>query len=174
MRALSWLTLATLLSAALAACSSQAANVSTSASSSAINCGQASAVETDPSDAALHGVRIGPIFVPTSADASGRAVIRNFQQGQPTRVVIDPLQPLSAAIRLEGWRCATGERLRLAYGGQATVAAALLPYASGAEAGATGYSGQMLFTAPGEWMIAVSSKTGHLLGRGVVTVQAQS
>src|SRR5579864_7351760 len=173
MRALRWLTLATLLSAALAACSSEAAN-GVSASSSAINCGHASAVETDPSDGALHGVRIGPIFVPTSADASGRAVIRNFQQGQPTRVVIDPLQPLTAAIRLEGWRCATGERLRLAYGGQATVAAALLPYAPGVDAQATGYSGQMLFTAPGEWMIAASSKTGHLLGRGVFTVQAQS
>jgi hypothetical protein len=158
----------------LVAYSSPSEGAAATPTSSGISCGQATAVTNDPSDPGRRGVRIGEIFFVTARDASGRAEIANVDPHSPTKVLIQPIQPLTSALRIEGWRCSTGERLRLQFGdGPPTVAAALLPAGSPANGTTIDYTGYMFFTASGEWMISVGSKTGHQIGRAVFTVRAR-
>jgi hypothetical protein len=156
----------------LVGCSSPGQNAATTPTSAAINCGQATAVSNDPTDPGRRGVRIGQIFFVTSRDSAGRAEIAVVDPHSPTKVLIQPIQPLTSALRLEGWRCSTGERLRLQFGeAPAALAAALVPAGTAANGTTVGYTGYMFFTASGQWMISVGSKTGHLIGRAVLTVR---
>ena len=127
---------------------------------------------TYPGDPGVKGVRIGSLIVEASDSGNGQAVIPRFNASAPTKVVIDPIEPLASALRLEGWQCATGERLRLQYGtSSSTVVAALLPAATADNGRPVAYTGYMLFTAPGKWMITVGTKNGHLVGSAILLVQ---
>lgn len=155
----------------LCACSGQQARSVTSPTP-AINCGSPSALTSDPRDPALKGVVVGPVMFAGFDSGSGTAVISGFNAAAPTKVLIQPIAPLSQAVRLEGFRCSTGERLRLDYGASRnTFVAALLPAGSDSSGRVVGYSGDMRFTAKGKWLISVSTKVGHLIGSAIFSVQ---
>jgi hypothetical protein len=156
----------------LCACESKAANGSPKAVASPVNCSDPAVLVTYPRDKSWHGLRIGPLFFSAFRPGTDQAVIPDFDPRYPTKVVIQPIDPLDAPVKVEGRRCSNGERLRFEYGASWDMPVAILTPAgvadSGMPVGATGY---MLFTAPGKWMISVSSNGGTPLGSAVVMVQ---
>lgn len=156
----------------LCACESKAANGSPKAVASPVKCGDPAVLATYPRDKSWHGLRIGPLFFSAFGPTTDQAVISDFDPRYPTKVVIQPIDPLDAPVKVEGKRCSNGERLRFEYGASWDMPVALLTPAGVADNGMpVGYTGYMLFTAPGKWMISVSSNAGNLIGSAVVLVQ---
>lgn len=90
---------------------------------------------------------------------------RGYYRGL-TIVAISARRPLAAPVTLEGWDCASGQRLRFWYGhpdnpfSSLPVSAAQLArtgdlVATLRPSRRTGYPGYMLFTHPGRWKVAV-------------------
>lgn len=157
------------------ACESTAANGSPKAIASPVSCGDPAVLVTYPRDKSWHGLRIGPLFFSAFAPGTDQAVIPDFDPRYPTKVVIQPIDPLDASVKVEGRRCSNGERLRFEYGASWDVPVAVLTPAGLADSGMpVGYTGSMLFTAPGKWLISVSSDGGTPLGSAVVTVQPKA
>lgn len=89
-------------------------------------------------------------------------MIAHFSPGYPTKVLILGRGPSATPATVEGWRCATGQRLRFWYAGGFPD-----PPRSAAEFANLGdpapllasngtYTGYMLFTTSGMWKIVVS------------------
>jgi hypothetical protein len=112
------------------------------------------------------------LFFSAFGPGSDQAVISGFDPRYPTKVVIQPIEPLGTSVKVEGQRCSNGERLRFEYGASWDTPTAVLPPAGSADNGTPiGYTGYMLFTAPGKWVISVSAKEGSLIGSAVLLVQ---
>jgi hypothetical protein len=127
---------------------------------------------TYPRDKSWHGLRIGPLFFSAFRPGTDLAVISDFDPRYPTKVVIQPIDPLDAPAKVEGRRCSNGERLRFEYGASWDTPVAVLTPAGVADSGMPiGYTGYMLFTAAGKWMISVTSNGGTPLGSAVLMVQ---
>lgn len=105
------------------------------------------------------------------------AIVGDFAPGIPAKVGITALHPLTTALALEGWDCATGQRLRFWYhpgsnpfqsvpvssarlADTGDLVAVLLPDAQGM------YPGYMLFTHSGLWKVVV--RQGGQVLRSVV------
>lgn len=162
-----------LLASILTACGSTTSDLgANTASSSAIACPNSAPLSTDPANPGLKGVRIGSVLLLGFADDRGKAVLTGFDPRRPAKVSIQPIEPLPAALRLEGWRCSTGERLRVDYGPSDNIyVAALLPAGRDKEGAPVPYSGDMRFTATGKWMVSISTKVGHNIASAVFLVQ---
>jgi len=119
-----------------------------------------------------HGLRIGPLFFSAFGPGSDQAVISGFDPRYPTKVVIQPIDPLATSVKVEGRRCSNGERLRFEYGASWDTPIAVLAPAGAADNGTPiGYTGYMLFTAAGKWVVSVADKDDNPLGSAVVLVQ---
>ena len=94
-------------------------------------CGDAAVLGTYPSDNTWHGAIVGPLFFSAFGPGKERAVIDDFDARSPTKVVIQPLDPLKARVKLQGWRCSTGDQLRFEYGASWNTPVAVLPPAGG-------------------------------------------
>jgi hypothetical protein len=128
-----------------------------------------------PRDKSWHGLRLGPLFFSDFGPGTDQAVISNYDPRYPTKVVIQPIEPLNAPVKVEGRRCSNGERLRFEYGASWDTPVAVLGPAGAADNGTpVGYTGYMLFTAPGKWMISVTGNDGQLIESGVVMVQVST
>jgi hypothetical protein len=159
----------------LCACESKASNGSPKAVASPVTCSDPAVLVTYPRDKSWHGLRIGPLFFSAFGPGTDQAVIPDFDPRYPTKVVIQPIDPLDVPVKLEGRRCFNGERLRFEYGASWDMPVATLTPAGVADSGMpVGYTGYMLFTAPGKWMISVSSNVGTPLGSAVVMVQPKA
>lgn len=163
------------LSAAILACACEGKATSGSppaASSSPINCGAPAGLVSYPRDKSWHGLRIGPLFFSAFDPGSDQAVISGFDPRYPTKVVIQPIDPLATLVKVEGRRCSNGERLHFEYGASWDTPIAVLAPAGAADNGTpVGYTGYMLFTAAGKWVVSVADKDGNPLGSAVVLVQ---
>ncbi len=157
----------------LSACQGQANNKpSQAAGVGPINCGEPASLVNYPRDKSWLGLRLGPLFFSAFGPGQDRAVIAGFDRRLPTKVVIQPIDPLNAPTKVEGKRCSNGERLRFEYGASwDTPVAVLPPVGASADGTPVGYTGYMLFTAPGKWVISVSSNDGQLIGSAIVLVQ---
>lgn len=162
------------LAVPLSACHGAAARASpTGAAASPINCGDPSGLVAFPRDASRRGLRVGPLFFSAFDPTKDRAVIPDFDARLPTKVLIQTIAALSAPIRIEGRRCSNGERLRFEYGASwNTPVAVLMPVDSTLEGKPVDYTGYMLFTAPGKWIISVSGNDGSAIGSAIVLVQS--
>ncbi|MDQ6709219.1 MAG: hypothetical protein M3Z11_01540 [Candidatus Dormibacteraeota bacterium] len=130
---------------------------------------------TYPTDSSWHGVRVGPLFFSGFDPATRQAVIPDFDPKYPTKMVIQPTAPLKEPLKLQGWRCGNGERLRFEYGASWNVPVAKLEPAGAADNGTpVGYTGYMLFTAAGTWEIAVSGSQNQVVGSAVFLVQQKA
>lgn len=142
----------------------------------AVACGGPTPLVPDPLGEQGNGVLLGPLFFRDWAPDETRAVIPTFTPGYPTKVLILGRGSSAAPVTLEGWRCATGQRLRFWYDG-GVLPAPPLSAAAFASLGdpapvlvANGaYTGYMLFTASGRWKIAVS-QNGKALGTAIFQV----
>jgi hypothetical protein len=143
--------------------------------SAAIACGGPTSLVPDPLGEPGNGVHLGPLFFRDWGPDETRAVDTRFSPGYPTKVLILGRGSLAAPVTLEGWRCATGQRLRFWYAGGFPD-----PPLSAAEFASLGdpapvlasngtYTGYMLFTASGTWKIAVS-QNGKVLGTAIFQV----
>lgn len=155
-----------------AACSSGQQTLVSLPPTGPINCGNPAALSSYPTDPSWKGVRIGTLFFAGFDTSAGQAVITDFNPGHPTKMVIEPTEPLSAALRLEGFRCSDSQRLRFEYGSSWNKpVVALLPASLDSNGRPLAYTGYMLFTSPGKWLISVSRKNGHLIGSVVFLVE---
>ncbi len=138
-------------------------------------CGDAAVLGTYPSDNTWHGAIVGPLFFSAFGPGKERAVIDDFDARSPTKVVIQPLDPLKARVKLQGWRCSTGDQLRFEYGASWNTPVAVLPPAGAGPNGTpVGYTGYMLFTAPGKWKLSVTGANGQPLGTAIFVVQGKA
>jgi hypothetical protein len=112
--------------------------------------------------------------------------LASFREGSPTKVPINVEKPLEGNVTLRGWRCSDGHPLRFWYksGNQAypvwnpkaletagDFVATLEAF--GATSGVNAYSGYILFTAPGKWMVSVA-QGDQVLGSVVFLVDSVS
>jgi hypothetical protein len=156
----------------LCACESKASNGSSKAVASPVNCGDLAILVSYPRDKSWHGLRIGPLFFSAFRPGTDQAVISDFDPRYPTKVVIQPIDPLDAPIKVEGRRCSNGARLRFEYGASWDTPVAVLSPAGASDDGTPiGYTGYMLFTASGKWRISVTGSESNSLGSAVVLVQ---
>jgi len=158
----------------LVGCTGQNA-VQPKAAATPINCGKVASLVTYPSDSSWLGVRVGPLFFTGFEPSTRQAVIPDFDPKYPTKVVIQPTDPLKEPLSLQGRRCLNGERLRFKYGASWNVPVATLQPAGAADTGTpVGYGGYMLFTAAGTWEIAVTDSKNQAVGSAVFMVQAKT
>lgn len=160
----------------LCACETKATTASPQASvASPINCGAPAVLVGYPRDKSWHGLRVGPLFFSGFGPGTDQAIISNYDPRYPTKMVIQPIEPLTAPVKVEGRRCSNGERLRFEYGASWDTPVAVLTPAGAADNGTpVGYTGYMLFTAPGKWMISVTRNGGQLMESAVVMVHVST
>lgn len=118
------------------------------------------------------GAALGPLVVRFN-EGNGGVAEKSFSSGFPTRVVIRGRAALPNDFTLRGYRCGTGQRLRFWYrnepleflnGFPATdqelqrKGDLSLRFPATKKIGGT-YSGYMLFWAPGNWRLVLSSGT---------------
>ncbi len=157
----------------VAACSNEK-SAQTRPSGSPLNCGDVAALDSYPSDTSWHGVKIGKLFFSSFATGQDHAVISDFDSRYPTKVLIQPTDPLVGSLKLEGWRCSNGERLRFEYAGSWNEpVATLMPAGSAPNGTPVGYTGYMLFTAPGKWKVSVIGSDDKAVGSAVLLVQTK-
>lgn len=114
--------------------------------------------------------KIGPLLFLAFTNDQQQAQLPDYQPGVPTKVPIRPEEPLTAPVTLTGARCTDGHPLRFWYRGplpwsppvsttvlDATgdLMAQLEPQAATSSGTPVAYSGYMLFTETGKWLITV-------------------
>jgi hypothetical protein len=154
-----------------------------------LECGEPAALEPHPQDAAFKGAPLGPLLVRNFRDDATTAVITEYQQGYPLKVLIVVAKPFTTPLTMRGFRCSDGSALRFAatypfafnstpapsdvYAAAGEVAPVLGPTTTlpaGVVLGATNAPPYMLFTSSGKWVLEVRDETG-LVGRTVLLVR---
>ena len=112
----------------LGACEGNAIKTSPKAAvATPMNCGDPAVLMSYPRDKSWQGLRLGPLFFSAFGPGKDHAVISDFDPRFPTKVVIQPTDPLNSPLKVEGRRCSNGERLRFEYGASWDTPVAVLP-----------------------------------------------
>jgi len=118
------------------------------------------------------------VFYAYSGQTS-HAIVGDFEPGIPTKVGVGVVHPITTAVTMEGWECATGQPLRFWY--KECCPFASLPVAESqlavtgdlqavlAPGASQGYPGYMLFTRPGLWKVTVK-QGDQILGAVILQV----
>ncbi len=132
-----------------------------------------------PVDPTVREPVAGPLIFYGYNGATTHAIIGDFAPGVPTKVGLGVTHTLTAPVTLEGWECATGNRLRFWYKECCPFTTTPVTPTQLAATGdlvavlqadaAQGYPGYMLFTRPGLWKVSVS-QGDYILGSVVFQV----
>jgi hypothetical protein len=153
-----------------------------------LECGEPAALEPHPQNAAFKGAPLGPLLVRNFRDDATTAVITEYQQGYPLKVLIVVARPFTKPLTMRCFRCSDGSALRFAatypfafnstpapsdvYNAAGEAAPVLEPMTAlpaGVPSAPSAYP-YMLFTSSGKWVLEVRDSTG-LVGRTVLLVR---
>lgn len=154
-----------------------------------IECGEPNMLVDHPRGIVVPGVRVGPLHVTTGMwDGQSSARLGWDRAEQLSKFIVTRVDAFDSPVHVSGRRCADGRALRFAEGQPWKVGASISPseierlttptlkippplpppHQSGAD---VGYGGYFIFTAPGRWLIEVTTPD-RLLGKAVVEVIA--
>ena len=76
-----------------------------------LDCGEPAALEPHPQNAAFKGAPLGPLLVRNFRDDATTAVITEYQQGYPLKVLVVVAKPFTKPLTMRGFRCSDGSVL---------------------------------------------------------------